>query len=132
MSRTRESPQSCPCRSGKSYAECCALPHAGVPAATPDALMRSRYSAFVLGLEAYLRETWHPSTRPADIRLLRHDPPPRWLGLDVRRSTMHGDAGEVEFVARWRVGGGPATRMHETSRFVREGGQWYYVDGDQR
>ncbi len=94
--------------------------------------MRSRYSAFVLRLELYLFDTWHPSTRPADIRLLRHDPPPKWLGLEVRHTTTNGDSATVEFVARYRTGGGPATRMHETSRFVREGGRWYYVDGHQR
>lgn len=94
--------------------------------------MRSRYSAFVLRLEAYLFDTWHPRTRPAGIRLLQQDPPPKWLGLSVKRATEDGDRAEVEFVARYRTGGGPATRMHEISRFVREGGRWYYLDGDQR
>ena len=93
--------------------------------------MRSRYAAYCLRLEPYLFETWHASTRPSDIRLLRMDPAPKWLGLDVRRATTDGDKAQVEFVARYRTGGGPATRMHETSRFVREGGRWYYVDGDQ-
>ena len=120
----------CPCCSGKAYDACCALPHAGMPAATAEALMRSRYCAFVMRLEPYLFETWHQSTRPKDIRLLRYDPPPKWLGLDVKTSTSDGDKATVEFVARYRTGGGPATRMHETSRFVREGGRWYYVDGE--
>lgn len=124
----------CPCGSGRRYDACCALPHAGMPAATAEALMRSRYCAFVMRLEPYLFETWHQSTRPKDIRLLRYDPPPKWLGLDVKKSAAGGDTttGEwatVEFVARYRSGSGPATRMHETSRFVREGGRWYYVDG---
>ena len=92
---------------------------------------RSRYCAFTMRLEPYLFETWHARTRPKDICLLRYDPPPKWLGLDVKRSSTDGDKAEVEFVARYRAGGGPATRMHETSRFVREGGRWYYVDGDQ-
>lgn len=92
--------------------------------------MRSRYSAFVLRLERYLFDTWHASTRPKGIRLLQMDPPPKWLGLEVKRTATDGDRAEVEFVARYRKGGGPATRMHETSRFVREGGWWYYVDGD--
>lgn len=119
----------CPCGSGKAYDACCALAHAGMPAATAEALMRSRYCAFVMRREPYLFETWHKSTRPKDIRLLRHDPPPKWLGLDVKACTTDGDNATVEFVARYRTGGGPATRMHETSRFVREGGRWYYVDG---
>jgi SEC-C motif-containing protein len=126
-----EEPKECPCRSGQLYAKCCAPAHAGMPAATAEALMRSRYSAFVLRRDQYLFETWHPRTRPTDIRLLRHDPPPKWLGLEVRHMTTEGDRATVEFVARYRSGGGPATRMHETSRFEREGGRWYYVDGEQ-
>ena len=106
------------------------MPHSGFPAATPEALMRSRYAAFVLRLEPYLYETWHASTRPKGIRLLGLDPPPKWLGLDVRKTSMNGDNGEVEFIARYREGGGRAVRMHETSRFVREAGRWHYVDGE--
>ena len=90
--------------------------------------MRSRYSAFTLGLIDYLQATWHPSTRPAAL-----EPLPaalRWLGLEVRRHVQQ-DAGHaiVEFVARSKLGG-RAERLHETSRFVREDGQWWYVDGD--
>lgn len=130
MAKPQLKQAACPCHSGKHYDDCCALPHAGLPAATAEALMRSRYAAFVLRLEPYLFETWHPRTRPKDIRLLRMDPPPRWLGLEIKSTTTDGDRATVEFVARYRAGGGPATRMHETSRFVREGGRWYYVDGD--
>lgn len=90
--------------------------------------MRSRYSAYVLGLEDYLLATWHPSTRP--------DPPvaapagTQWLGLEVRRhQAQDADHAVVEFVARSRLAG-RATRLHETSRFVREDGRWWYVDGD--
>lgn len=90
--------------------------------------MRSRYSAYVLGLTEYLLATWHPSTRPAGI-----DPDPpglRWLGLTVRAAPpARSDAGEVEFVARSKLGG-RAQRLHERSRFVREQGRWFYVDGD--
>lgn len=90
--------------------------------------MRSRYSAFVLGAGAYLQETWHPTTRPSELP--RFDPGIRWLGLDVKRHTVIGeDRAEVEFVARSKSGG-RAHRLHETSRFVRQGGLWYYVDGD--
>ncbi len=89
--------------------------------------MRSRYSAFVLGHADYLLATWHPSTRPAAIEA---DPPGlKWLGLDVRRHEVQdADHATVEFVARSKLGG-RAHRLHETSRFVREGGRWYYVDG---
>ena len=88
--------------------------------------MRSRYSAYVLGLRDYLLETWHPTTRPPAI-----DPDPpglKWLGLDVRRHAQQDDAhATVEFVARSKLAG-RAHRLHELSRFVREGGRWYYLD----
>ncbi|MFZ5455121.1 MAG: YchJ family protein [Pseudomonadota bacterium] len=118
----------CVCGSGRAADACCARFHAGKPAPTPEALMRSRYSAFVLDLREYLLATWHPTTRPAAL------PPPepglKWLGLEVKRSALQdADRGTVEFVARSKLGG-RAHRLHENSRFVRENGRWYYVDGD--
>ena len=86
--------------------------------------MRSRYSAYVIGLLDYLLATWHASSSPGDLEL----PPVKWLGLEVRHAQIAGDAGVVEFVARCKEGG-RAQRMHETSRFVREDGRWYYIDG---
>lgn len=88
--------------------------------------MRSRYSAYVLGLEGYLLATWHPSTRPARLDL-GSEPPPKWLGLEVKAHSEGDDAATVEFVARCRIGG-RAQRLHEVSRFLREGGDWYYLD----
>lgn len=92
--------------------------------------MRSRYSAFVRDLLDYLLATWHPSTRPSTLQ-----PNPaglRWLGLEVRRrSVQDADHATVEFVARSKLGG-RAQRLHETSRFVREDGRWFYVDGEMR
>lgn len=91
--------------------------------------MRSRYVAYALGLEPYLLATWHPSTRPATLDL-DAEPRPRWIGLDIKRHETRGDdRAIVEFVARYRVAG-RAHRLHETSRFVREDGRWFYVDGD--
>ena len=91
--------------------------------------MRSRYSAFVRGDAPYLLATWHTSTRPASIEL---EAGARWLGLEIKQHRSTGeDRAEVEFVARFRVGG-RAVRQHELSRFVREGGNWFYVDGDVR
>ncbi len=96
----------------------------------PDAegLMRSRYSAYVVGDIHYLLDSWHPRTRPS-----RLDPGPpdlRWLGLEVRRHVQE-DAGHatVEFVARCKQGG-RATRIHEISRFERLDGRWVYIDGE--
>jgi SEC-C motif-containing protein len=91
--------------------------------------MRSRYSAFVLGLGDYLLATWHPSTRPA--ALAPNEPGLRWLGLELRAHRQQ-DAthATVEFIARSKLGG-RAHRLHEVSRFVREAdGRWYYLDGE--
>lgn len=90
--------------------------------------MRSRYSAYVLGLGDYVLQTWHPRTRPA---LIEPDPPGlRWLGLQVRSHLSDGDdRSAVEFVARSKLAG-RAHRLHETSRFERADGRWFYVDGN--
>ena len=93
--------------------------------------MRSRYSAYVLGLESYLLSTWHASTRPAALNLASESGT-KWLGLEVKRHQQQDAAhATVEFVARWRVAG-RGQRLHEVSRFVREDGRWTYVDGDIR
>ena len=114
----------------RTYADCCALAHTGqTPAPDAETLMRSRYSAFVRGDVPYLLATWHASTRPVTLELEKDA---RWLGLEIKqhRSTNE-DRAEVEFVARFRMAG-RAVRQHELSRFVREDGHWYYVDGDVR
>ncbi len=120
----------CPCCSALAYADCCGRYHQGplhLQAPTAEALMRSRYSAFVLDLLDYLLATWHVSTRPAT--LAPNPPGLRWLGLDVRQYTQQdADHATVEFVARSKVGG-RAHRLHERSRFVREHGRWFYLDG---
>ena len=123
----------CLCGTGLAYAACCGRYHAGplhLQAPTAEALMRSRYSAYVLDLGTYLQDTWHASTRPADVQVL--DPAVRWLGLEVRRhETLTDGSGVVEFVARSKVAG-RAQRLHESSHFVMEDGRWFYVDGDVR
>ena len=121
----------CPCGTGQPYAQCCGRFHAGaLHLQAPDAerLMRSRYSAYTMGLRDYLLATWHASTRPA---ALEPDPPGlKWLGLDLRHHARQDeDHATVSFVARSKLGG-RAHRLQETSRFVRELGRWYYVDGD--
>ena len=120
----------CPCGRPLPYEQCCGRCHAGTPAADAESLMRSRYSAYVLGREDYLLRTWHAATRPASLDLAAA-PATKWLGLEVRQCTLSGsDGATVEFVARYKING-RAHRLQETSRFVREGGRWYYVDGDQ-
>ena len=116
----------CPCGSGRAYVQCCGPWHAGAAAPTAEALMRSRYSAFVMRLEPYLLATWHPSTRPPSVGF---ESAARWLGLSVEAAVTTGpDTAEVEFVARYKLGGGSAVRMRERSRFLRSEGHWFYVD----
>ncbi|TCK42295.1 SEC-C motif-containing protein [Paraburkholderia sp. BL8N3] len=112
------------------FAECCGrFIEGGATPSNAMELMRSRYTAYVLGDTAYLRETWSEETRPADLDASA-DPATRWLGLQIKRHVpLDADHAEVEFVARYKVGG-RAHRLHETSRFVRnEAGRWLYVDG---
>ena len=122
-------PRRCPCGTGLPYPECCGPLHEGTTtAATAERLMRSRYSAFAVGDPAYLLATWHPSTRPRTLSL---DDDVRWTGLDVLTATggsMFEADGTVEFRAH-SVRGGRAGAQHENSRFVREDGRWFYLDG---
>jgi SEC-C motif domain protein len=119
----------CPCGRPAPYDDCCGRLHRGqARAANPEELMRSRFSAFAVGDEAYLLRTWHPSTRPARVGL---DPGPRWLRLEVLGSTGGGpfhSEGTVEFRAHYRDGGRDGT-MHENSRFTHHEGAWVYLDG---
>ncbi|NUP18319.1 MAG: YchJ family protein [Streptomyces sp.] len=116
----------CPCGLSKSYGDCCGRFHAGTAAApTAEALMRSRYCAFVKGDAAYLLRTWHPRTRPARLDL---DPGMRWTGLEILAAgdgTAFHTTGTVEFRASYRGGS-----LHERSRFERVDGAWVYVDGE--
>jgi len=132
MKKKSVTPAGCWCGRPVAAAECCGRYLDGELAApTAEALMRSRYSAYVLGNEPYLLATWHASTRPASLGLAE-DAGTRWLGLEVKRTEAGREADErgvVEFVARYKIGG-RAHRLHEVSRFVREDGRWYYVDGD--
>jgi len=124
---------SCPCGriSGKrqlTYESCCGRyldDYHSTPAPDPESLMRSRYSAFVLGKAEYLLATWAPETRPSAIDF---DDGTKWLGLDVRAvDPPAGDQAWVEFVARSRLAGN-GQRLEERSRFLRSQGRWYYVN----
>lgn len=118
----------CPCGGG-IYATCCGPFHEGAAAPTAETLMRSRYSAFALGLMPYLRRTWAPATRPRD---LEPDAGLEWRRLqivDVVRGGPHDDEGVVEFRAAHRSAAGAGV-LHERSRFTRDRDRWVYVDGD--
>jgi SEC-C motif-containing protein len=93
--------------------------------------MRSRYSAYVLGLEDYLQATWHPDTRPATLDL-HATPRPQWIGLAIKSHTLlDAHHATVEFVARYKLNG-RAFKLHEVSRFEQVDGRWLYVDGEIR
>ncbi len=131
MTRIAEPERLCPCGRGASYDECCGPMHAGATAPTAERLMRSRYSAFVLGIERYLLDSWHPSTRPEDLEL---DGTIVWRRLLIESSEAGGpfdDAGTVTFTAIGRSSDG-RFEQRERSRFVREGGRWFYFDGLER
>ncbi|WP_189866357.1 YchJ family metal-binding protein [Streptomyces noursei] len=135
--RTRQQPPApptiiedapCPCGREASYGECCAPFHQGrATAPTAERLMRSRYSAFAVGDTAYLLRSWHSTTRPAALEL---DPAQRWTGLEILAATggtaFHAE-GTVAFRAHYTAHG-HTDSQEEHSRFVREDGQWVYVD----
>ena len=96
--------QPCPCGSGMTYGGCCAPLLRGADAPTAERLMRSRYTAFVVGDVRHLSETWHPGTRPESVDLT---PSLRWTGLEIVDVVGGGEGerrGVVEFRAHWRQG----------------------------
>jgi SEC-C motif-containing protein len=123
----------CPCKNGKPYSACCEPYHLGLAAPTAEALMRSRYTAFVLMLEDYLLKTWHPDTHPSKLNLAedaKDSSFTKWLGLQVKRVENTSETTAiVEFIARYKIAG-KAERLHEISQFVRIEGCWYYLVGD--
>jgi SEC-C motif domain protein len=120
----------CPCRKASdatTYEDCCGRHHSGkAQAPTAEALMRSRYSAFAMRNTPYLLATWHPTRRPKDFAL---DDGLEWYMLKILHSTEDGDDAVVEFNARSRLRGHTHV-LHERSRFRRENGRWYYLNGE--
>lgn len=123
-------PGPCPCLSGEPYAACCGPLLAGEALAeTAGALMRSRYTAYVLGNAEHLLRTWHPRHRPDRLDLRDA---PQWTGLRIERTVAGGprdDTGIVEFRASF-ASAGQRGELHEVSRFERRAGRWLYVNGD--
>jgi len=120
---------SCPCESGQTFKHCC-QPYLEQKQDTPtaEALMRSRYTAFVLQDESYLRYSWHPDNCP---RIIHLNAETKWLGLKIKNTVAGGATdkmGEVEFVARSKISG-RAHRLHEISLFARFENRWVYTSG---
>jgi SEC-C motif domain protein len=118
--------RTCPCGLGEDYDSCCGRLHAGAPAPTAEALMRSRYSAFAIGDVGHLLRTWHPSGRPPSLTL---DPSLQWTRLAVletRDGGLFDATGMVRFRAMYLQDGRRGV-LEETSRFVRQDGLWTYL-----
>lgn len=134
MSRPRAVPDNpttaCPCGLGLPYAECCGRYHRGEAGApTAEALMRSRFTAYVTRDSAYLLRTWHPTTRP---RVLRLGAEPRFTRLEIlgtRGGGLFDTGGTVLFEAHYLDAGRPG-RLRENSRFTRTAGEWLYLGPD--
>ena len=118
----------CPCGSGAAFPACCRPYLRGdAEAPTAEALMRSRYTAFVRGDAGYLLRTWHPRTRPATLDV----EDTAWRGLEVIDAVDGGSdhtTGTVTFAAHYATGVISIGTMRETSAFVREDGRWLYVE----
>lgn len=100
-------------------------------ALTAEALMRSRYSAYVFDQRKYLLNTWHQSTRPDSLDE-KDTRPDKWLGLkivNVEAGLEKDTQGIVEFIAKYKLNG-KAYRLHEKSRFLRENDKWFYLNGE--
>jgi SEC-C motif domain protein len=118
----------CPCDSGLSYEKCCQPYHHGISAPSAEALMRSRYTAYVFGLEDYLLATWHVNTRPVSLHLT-DDKHTKWIGLQVKDcQTLTESSATVEFIARYKMNG-KSERLHEVSLFEKIDQKWVYVNG---
>ena len=121
----------CPCGSTLSYQTCCAPLHQGQAAASCEQLMRSRYSAFVLGLGDYLVQSWHPDFLGGLTATELGRQETRWVGLEIvntQDGTPDDEEGQVEFKA-WFLDAGQRHCLHERSRFTRLARRWVYKIG---
>lgn len=118
----------CACGSQVSYEHCCQPYHQGEKAPTPEALMRSRFTAFVLKLEDYLRLSWHISTQPQELDLSNS---PDWVSLRILDSGEKGASGFVHFQAIHRIDSGWGY-LQEESEFIKENERWYYLTGQPK
>ncbi|MBU2946726.1 YchJ family protein [Zobellia uliginosa] len=128
----------CPCNPENLYESCCQKAHNNINTVnTPEELMRSRYSAFVLANMDYLQKSHHSSTRPnkrEKREIEAWTKTVNWLKLEVLKTTMgkiSDTAGTVEFKAFY-IENGKMAVIHENSNFTRENGHWVYVNGKHK
>lgn len=126
----------CPCGQAHTFEKCCGPVIAkDKPAATAEALMRSRYSAHVVLDVDYLLSSWKPKNQQPLVReeIEQWARDSQWLGLtihDTKAGNKNDNEGWVEFSARFKPSGESQPQFHrEHSYFVREGKDWFYVDG---
>ncbi len=125
----------CPCGSGKKLSSCCGPIISGKnPAPTAEALMRARYTAHCTGDFGFLETSVHSSTRESvdTAKLRKWSEMVTWQGLEVLETEAGGpedETGRVSFVARYSVGETPQ-EIREDAEFVRENGEWSYLDGN--
>ena len=129
MSEPRPTDLNCPCGSGNALGECCGRYHAGMAAPSAELLMRSRYSAYTLGLIDYLVATTLPAQQAALDRdsMRAWSLGSTWLGLEVEGSELIDTHAFVTFTARWHDGDGEHSHR-ERSAFVQQDGRWYFID----
>jgi len=129
MGRKQNKRSLCHCGSGEAFALCCQPYLIGDALPTiAEQLMRSRYSAYVIGNEAYILKTWHQSTRPEHLDLQSNHT--AWFRLkvvDEVAGRINDSEGLVEFIAFYKING-KAHMMHEKSRFIKEGNRWFYLN----
>lgn len=124
----------CCCGSGVDFDQCCGAILSGLrKAETAEALMRARYAAFVTKQVEFLHQSLHPQHRQDhDIAATRRwADNAQWQGLQVLESQVsEADDSEasVEFIATYKEDG-IVKPHHEISRFSKQGGDWFYVDG---
>ena len=122
----------CPCGSQQTFSQCCGkYLNDKAKAETAEQLMRSRYCAYIEENESYLTNTWHPDTRPESIEF---EPAIKWSRLRIKNTDKGGandEQGTVEFIATYK-NNGRAFQLHEISRFVRNNGDWVYLNEDKK
>ena len=121
----------CPCHSGEKYKKCCQPYHKGILPKTALLLMRSRYSAYALGIIEYIMTTTHPNNPDASIALsdwqtsiAEFSKTTQFIGLSILEFVDGENEAYVTFEARFDHG-----FMKEKSRFYKMNGKWLYHSG---
>ncbi|MCP5509002.1 MAG: SEC-C domain-containing protein [Chlamydiales bacterium] len=118
----------CPCHSGKPYADCCQSFHLGFPPPTALALMRSRYSAYALGLVDYIIHTTHSAKKPDRKEIEAFCNVTRFADLEILDVDEKEDEASIKFKATLLQGKHDVSFV-EKSAFIKENNHWFYVSG---